>query len=63
MSKDNRSTIETMEILSDTMRKGLSEYEIEGRIALLRATLIFPSVESGRGDGRSRYGRRLELEA
>jgi hypothetical protein len=31
MSKDNRSIIEAMasEILSDTMRKGLSEYEIE----------------------------------
>ena len=63
MSKDNRSTIETIEILNDTMRRGLSEYEIEGLIALLRGTLIFPSIESGRGDGRRRYGRCLELEA
>jgi hypothetical protein len=41
MRKDNynRSTVETIEILSDTMRKGLSEYEIEGRVAWLRGTL------------------------
>ena len=32
MSKDNISTIETIEILSNTMCKGLSEYEIKGHI-------------------------------
>jgi hypothetical protein len=57
MSKDYRSTIETtIEILSDAMRKGFSEYEIEGRVAWLRGTLIFPRVESGRSGGRKRYG-------
>jgi hypothetical protein len=63
MSKYNRGAIETIEIHRDTMRKGLSEYEIEGRVTWLRGTLIdltLPSVESGRGDGRRRYGRRLE---
>jgi hypothetical protein len=35
MSKDNRSMIETIEILSDTIRKRMSEYEIEGRVMWL----------------------------
>ena len=63
MSKYNRSAIETIEVLSDTMRnlKGWSEYEVGGRVTWLRETLILPSVEGGRGDGRRRYGRRLEL--
>jgi hypothetical protein len=59
----NRSTMETIEILSDTMCKGMSEYAIEGCVTWLRGTLIFPSVGSGRGDGRRRYGWRLELGA
>jgi hypothetical protein len=33
------------------MRKGLSEYEIEGHVARLRRTLIFQSDENGRGIG------------
>ncbi len=50
-----------IEILSDTMRKRLPEYEIELRVAWLLGTLIFSSVESEGGDGRRRHGRRLEL--
>ena len=50
-------------MLSDTMPKGLSDYEIENHLKWLRGTLILPitNVENGSGDGRKRYGRRLEL--
>jgi len=34
--QNNRSMVETIEILSDTMHKGLSEYEIESRVAVSR---------------------------
>jgi hypothetical protein len=45
------------------MRKGLSEYEIEGRVAWLRGTLILPSVESGRCDEGGGMNGALSLYA
>jgi hypothetical protein len=50
-----------MEILSDTMRRGLSEYEIDGHVAWLQGTLILLSVGSGRGAGRRHMDGTLSL--
>lgn len=48
MSKENRSAMETIEILSDAMRKGLSEYAIEGRDVDSR-DIDFPELREWKG--------------